>query len=520
MFARMAKTVGPAGMPMLSNVTDGGKTNNNGRISYTAVLPHRNPLLCTIFAKGALFLWRFLVMRVPFPNLIEPKDIFKRPTLRQGYDEMRGVTYDSSYALMKRLYMAVSAVPTKVLHQGRGECQRCLDDVGVELDQIKRLCKYIHDDQTDSYLLNPPLAALLAAAGYDHETPRAACAAHLAVRVSDSLVQAMIPELAKAQAVVEAEFSTVSSGMEAKGKRLFCARGCGRALHVIFQTFIACSAARARDEHGCIIAKSQPLYKRFYSKNRLFQLPFFSSELFLNFAGQIHAAEEGELIGASPASTTGALSPIASRLEAQLTRKLGPIEAKLDAVFIATQGGIPTPAATAASPANSPKQAEDVASSSGKKKRKTIDNCAAEIQVKRGPTGIPVYVLAPNKKTVSQLWEEYTLGLNGGPAVCDLVRQYGKKWRPPGDASRQLWRWHSYIYEEIERRMAGGEAEADALIAVQERLNAHTKAHREGGRGRHACANWKALVSELQAAHPRGHKQQGAADETDATNSA
>jgi len=38
-----------------------------------------------------------------------------------------------------------------------------------------------------------------------------------------------------------------------------------------------------------------------------------------------------------------------------------------------------------------------------------------------GPGGIPTYVLAPNKETVARLWEEYTTGLNGGPAVRNLI---------------------------------------------------------------------------------------------------
>jgi hypothetical protein len=112
-------------------------------------------------------------------------------------------------------------------------------------------------------------------------------------------------------------------------------------------------------------------------------------------------------------------------------------------------------------------------------------------------------VLAPNKETVARLWEEYTTGLNGGPAVRNLIHDYGRKWRPPGDASRQLWRWHSYVYEEIERRMKAGESEVDALAGVQARLDAHAKPKRTG-RGRPACpANWNGLVRELQAAHPR-----------------
>ena len=71
-FARFAKKLGPRGMWMRLNVTDGGKTNNNGRISYSAVLPHHNPLLCTIFAKAMLFPWRFLILKVPFPDLLTP----------------------------------------------------------------------------------------------------------------------------------------------------------------------------------------------------------------------------------------------------------------------------------------------------------------------------------------------------------------------------------------------------------------------------------------------------------------
>ena len=41
------------------------------------------------------------------------------------------------------------------------ELQRLLDEEGVAIDLIKRLCHYIHDDQCDSYLLNPPIGALL-----------------------------------------------------------------------------------------------------------------------------------------------------------------------------------------------------------------------------------------------------------------------------------------------------------------------------------------------------------------------
>ena len=51
---------------------------------------------------------------------------------------------------MKRLLASEGVICTKVLHQGRGECQRALDDDAVKIDSIRRLCKYIHDEQCES----------------------------------------------------------------------------------------------------------------------------------------------------------------------------------------------------------------------------------------------------------------------------------------------------------------------------------------------------------------------------------
>ena len=502
MFARFSRRVGPSGMPMLCNVTDGGKTNKNGRISYSAVLPNRNPLLCTVFAKGGLFLWRFLVMNSAFPDLLSAEDIFKRPTLRSHHDEMTGTSYISSYNVMKRLFEAVGVVTTKCLHQGRGEIQRFLDDCGVPINQVARLCKYIHDDQTDSYLLNPPIAALLSAALFDHELPRGAYAAHLSVQVTVEVVKTLLPVLVDMQERVEAAFADVHSATEAKAKRLFCARGCGRALRLIVEIFIACSAARARDEAGLIIADSEPMYKRFFVKNRLFQLPFFASAAFLDFAGKVTSAEEREISFTIPSAEAQAISPIQTRLEAQLARHLRPLEAKLDLVAAIA------PAQTAAPPVVTAVIEAPASEPGKKKKRMTLDVCTTQAAVKRSNNGngVPVYMLAQGKTTVKELWEEYKFGLNGGPAVRDLIATHGKKWRAPGDAVRQAWIRHDYIYEDIKRRVSAGAEEEEAVDGLQARLDALTQAAHGTGRGRGRrpiTANWPALFYELRKQYPR-----------------
>ena len=243
MFARVSR-VGGRSMPLLASVNDGGKTNQNGNVSYSAVVPHKNPLVCMVFAKGMAFSWRFCIMHAGFPDLLKPEDIFQRPALRQGNSEFAKVSYRSSADIMKRLYDALGVVVTKVLHQGRGEGQRSLDELQVPLDQIKRLCKYIHDDQTDSYLLSPPMAALLAAAGFDHTLPTAATAPHLQAAFDDKLIELFWPKLLPQLIEIDEAFKQAKSGADAKTKKLFCARGCGRALKLICETTLRCAAAR------------------------------------------------------------------------------------------------------------------------------------------------------------------------------------------------------------------------------------------------------------------------------------
>ena len=505
-FSRQSPKLGVNGMTLLANVTDGGKTNKNGRVSYSALISHRNPILSAIFAKAALFLWRFLIMGVPFPELLDPKDIFRRPTLRQGYDDFGHVSYDSSYTIMKRLYESEKIVVTKCLHQGRGECQRELDDDGVELDMIKRLCKYIHDDQTDSYLLNPPLAALLSRAGFDHEMPRSAYAAHLAVKPPAELIAELLPALIIQEQKIEAAFRMAASGAEAKKKRLFCARGCSRALRTLCIEFLQASAARRRDESNVIIMDSAPIYKLFFATNRLYQLPIFSSKAFLVFAGQVAAAEEREYSGSIDEGMPTSLTPITDRLMGCMARKVDPLSAKMDTVLARLDAAGPAAGPAAATPASASASAGDLGS-----RPKTVEQHVAAAVAKRaakhGVQAVPIYMLSRGKTTVAELWHEYTAaGIPTGPAVKELVAQYGTKWRSY-KGGKEDFAWHSHIYDEIERLIAAGSTAEAAVSILQVELTSFQKDQNDGrGRKSTVSSQWRALVTRIRGSHPRaGH---------------
>ena len=96
------------------------------------------------------------------------------------------------------------------------------------------------------------------------------------------------------------------------------------------------------------------------------------------------------------------------------------------------------------------------------------------------------------------------MGLGSGPSVRKLVAEHGSRWRSYKGGPK-VWSWHRYIYDEIEARLAAGEAEEGVISALQERLAVLTKTPPpEGQRGKKpAAANWQGLAAELAIARPR-----------------
>lgn len=63
-FTKHRADIGPFGQSFLCQLSDGGKTNKNNNRHYTGTLPHRNPLVCAIFARGGLLLHRCFVYTI------------------------------------------------------------------------------------------------------------------------------------------------------------------------------------------------------------------------------------------------------------------------------------------------------------------------------------------------------------------------------------------------------------------------------------------------------------------------
>ena len=82
-----------------------------------------------------------------FPDLLDPATYFHRHVLK-NVDSMAAeekVNYSMSYTAHKRLHEKLGIFINKVLHQGRGQCQRELDELGVQVCLRRREEVDTHD---------------------------------------------------------------------------------------------------------------------------------------------------------------------------------------------------------------------------------------------------------------------------------------------------------------------------------------------------------------------------------------
>ncbi len=86
----------------------------------------------------------------------------------------------------------------------------------------------------------------------------------------------------------------------------------------------------------------------------------------------------------------------------------------------------------------------------------------------KGSIGVgkaPEYRLM-NAKTVADVWREWELGIAGGPAVKDLERVWGHRWRPVG-GPRVAFSRRKVILDELARLRAQGHSPDDAVAELE-----------------------------------------------------
>ena len=323
MFTRTFSGVGPAGGTALGMITNGGKANASGKLQYVGMLPHKNPMLCGIAAKGIMFALRFLVLGEKFPDLLDHNEFFTLPTLRAHSAASVPLSYKHCAEPLKLLFATAQVLCEKITHQGRAQGQRELHDAQISQEVIALLAHYDHSKQAESYLCSLQPLPLCAAAGMcapgdpaEAHLMRKFAPAHVMCDVSEDLLFAFIPVLKVMHDRVNAAIGECTKATEMKEQRLYAARGVVRALFLIFKTTLQAVAARPRDERGKIVPDASPLYIAYRSTCAVMRLEIFgradetqagasgasgsdAHELFARFARTVRAAEDAEMHSAA-----------------------------------------------------------------------------------------------------------------------------------------------------------------------------------------------------------------------------
>jgi hypothetical protein len=186
----------------------------------------------------------------------------------------------------------------KRTHQPRRDTQQKLLEKGKCKENVQRMGFYassgeskLNDSQKYSYINNPPVQGVCAAADGNPANTKAHLSVWFSVEVlDDTLLAPVAPYYFKEWAEVEEQWKAATYNknpfQKRKNERLFMARGCLDNLKLCLKRGIPLAASRPYDTMGRLVVDSQPLYILWgnfplFSKHEFFQSVFFSRQHFL-----------------------------------------------------------------------------------------------------------------------------------------------------------------------------------------------------------------------------------------------
>jgi hypothetical protein len=293
-FIRTIEPIGPAGTEASMKVTKHGKTLNNGRKQYSAMIPHRNPLFSAIAWEGVVELYRISVLGEPFANHLYHKNFGTRPVFRSTTNYNKHMDSSTMGKVWKNFHDAAGVVTSKVTHQWRRQGQQEMDDDQVSPEHIARMAGYTLDSssrlsakQQECYITNPSAVGTVSRANGDSRNPAAHYLRWHLVDVVNELISTDCPDLLPMKEAVDAAYDACSTHAQRVTKRLCMARGSIHSIDFNIRMAFRMLASRPLDPTtGLLDRSAKPLYQQFLEGGRiedtvLFRKASFQSPLFM-----------------------------------------------------------------------------------------------------------------------------------------------------------------------------------------------------------------------------------------------
>jgi hypothetical protein len=445
---------GPQGQGWcLVTVMSQGKTNQHGRLEYGAALRHRDYRACLVGTLAVYFFWRWHCSGEAFPCFRRSQDWYDIKVLKRDNLHVSEPLSDSTAASWtRRLYSQAGIRSSKVTHAGRVSGTRLAELNGVSEDQIRRGGRWNADQMTGCYLTTLPRGFMRGIADFDPEWPASYFLPREAVAPPAALLCQVWPDLDRWQAAhLERADATeqVAPNLAAGGFLELLQR-----LRSVF-------------------LQDSVLWRQDFPQHPIFRDPLFQTadyrafELSVRGALAIAVKEDPHSLAiqkAVPAlndrlrTMTGVIqngqvthTQALSALEGMLVSRIGQLTSAIDdfvggsftCQFVPRsqgQGGSGT----------------GLAALPGGGSVGPLAPVPLPVTGLAGATpagGLGQYSMSRAVHTIPELWQEWTVGLQGQPSIERLDELYGSRWRTgPGKASeRQFYSRRKTLITEIKR---------------------------------------------------------------------
>jgi hypothetical protein len=486
----------------------GSKTNQHGRLETMGALRNKDPFICPLSALGFYFLYRWDLTEEPFPDFTERSRWYNIRLLLSSKSKPKSKTnvaneplsYNAQYDWMAKAFTMIGLNSAKVTHLPCGVVVRMAELLGVTEEQIARAGRWTYDQMTGCYLTCLPHEFMRKMAGHPaqkggFEIRRAA------ITPPDTLLKLIWPELDQ----WKGKFGV--QGIDDLAADGFC-----NLLHHLRMVILQDSVAlrQAFPDHSIwahrvfshkdyaafatqvesLISKDatpsvstrllqampdladrlQSIGSQVVNQSRdNIQIKEIISEIALNVA-----AMKQDILSTQRALQWFTSGGLTFRLEMTPQRQgQGQEPAVIAPVVVLPVPPLPPSTSTLTSPPPSSPSSSPLQPLQQQRRQQQRQQQQQQQQQQQRPIDtarFPLYRMRRDIRTVEQLHQEWTEGLQGGPSILELDRRYGPRWRSDRRSEIQFYSLRLEIIREISRiSLHNGVSEIAAVQRVQGR---------------------------------------------------
>jgi hypothetical protein len=502
---------GPTRCMPLIFTTRAGKTNQHGRLETAGALRSRDPAICLLGAVGFYLLFRWDLSPEPFPDFGSSQHWYNIRLLKAGTDPTSGLSYCTQWLWICRAFELAGIISEKKTHAGRSSGAKTAELKGVSESQIRRAGHWNPDQMVGCYLNSLPRKFMRSIAG--HPSQMGCFNLPRAIPPPAALLSMIWPELDR--------------WVEAAGGQLpkdLAGNGTVNLLLYLREVILQDSAFLIDQYPG------SPIWSHPVFRHPEYQ-PFRRCVLAQASGGGREPDRLTLLSRALPEFTehllqsnaryTAQLAEQTATIAAEIARLKDDLQAQLINRYTTTQQQLRTMLSEAIVQIQIPEQGPPAPPGPP-----ILDlDPALLMQVDPGLAigtgmGPPQHTMSRAVKTVDALWQEWTTGLPGLPAISALDTQWGSRWRAGRRSEVQWYSLRLEVIREIRRVSKArriSEIEAMQAVAIDHRQSSRSldafckqlrasRKLRDGGaaRGRGAGAGRVVAPGRLIAPAPGG----------------